>query len=41
MRRMRVVADDQAPRYVVIGPADVRVECVDADAVADLMRALR
>ncbi len=41
LRPMRVVADGQLPRYVVTGPADVRVECTDAQSVADLLRALR
>ena len=41
LRTMRVVADGQQPRYVINGPADVRVECLDAQSVADLLRALR
>ncbi len=38
---MQVVADIDAPRFVVFGPSDVRIECRDAHSVAELVRALR
>ena len=41
LKRMRVVSDAAAPRYVVHGPAQLRIECADAQSVADLGRALR
>ena len=41
LKRMRVVSDAAAPRYVVHGPAQLRIECADAQSVADLVRALR
>ena len=40
-RSMRVVADGQMPRFVVLGPEGIRVECVDAGCVAELFKALR
>ena len=41
LQAVRVVADAQAARFVVFGPAEVRIECEDARAVAELLRALR
>ena len=41
LNRMRVVSDATVPRYVVHGPAEMRIECADAESVADLVRALR